>query len=174
MFLIWQATKDSPKILSALNADFDRCELEMNITLCTEIIEKNFPQIHIEYIKQIFGGWDSEVFEVNGELIFRFPKRLETESMIQKEIIFLPELAKVLSVLIPDFEFIGEHDKKVFVGYRKVLGLPLSSCDYSSGNLADQVAKVITEIHSFPVHKATELKVPNINWRRDTCVSTIE
>lgn len=141
--------------------------MKMDIKICSKIIEKNFPQIHIGNIEQIFEGWDFDVFEVNGELIFRFPKRHEIEGTMQKEINLLPELAKVLSVSIPDFEFVSEYNKKMFVGYRKILGLPLASCDYSSGNLADQLAKVITEMHRFPVLKATELKVPKINWRRE-------
>lgn len=86
---------------------------------------------------------------------------------MQKEINLLPELARVLSVQIPNFEFIGTYNRMVFVGYQKILGLPLASCDYSRGNLAGQLAKVITEIHRFPVHKATKLKVSNVNWRRE-------
>lgn len=139
----------------------------MDVKLCRRIIEKNFPQIRIDNIMPVFGGWSSDVLEVNHKLIFRFPKRPETESRFQKEIKLLPELAKVLSVKIPDFEFIGEYDKKVFVGYRKIPGLPLASCNYGSGNLVDQTAKVITEIHRFPVHRAMKLKVPKLNWRRE-------
>lgn len=139
----------------------------MNIKLCTRIIEKNFPQIHIDGIVPVFGGWASDVFEVNGKLIFRFPKWPEIESAIQKEINLLPELAKVLSVRIPNFEFIGRYNKVVFVGYQKIPGLPLASCDHSRGSLADQLAMLITEIHRFPVHQAMKLKVPKINWHRE-------
>lgn len=139
----------------------------MDVELCIRAIRKNFPQIHIDSVARISGGWDSHVFEVNGDLIFRFPKWPETERSMQKEISLLPELAKLFPVRIPDFRFIGEYDKKVFVGYRKITGLPLASCNYGSGKLADQTAKVITEIHRFPVHKATELKVPKTNWRRE-------
>ena len=138
----------------------------MDVKLCIELIEKKFPQIHIVSVDRIFGGWGSDVFEVNGDLIFRFPKWPETESLFRKEIKLLPELAKLLPVQIPDFKFIGEFDKKVFVGYRKIPGLPLASCNYGAGNLVDQTAKVITEIHRFPVHRATKLKVPKLNWRR--------
>jgi hypothetical protein len=55
----------------------------------------------------------------------------------------------------------------VFVGYQKIPGLPLASCDYSRGNLANQLAKITTEIHHFPVHRATKLKTPKTNWRRE-------
>ncbi len=139
----------------------------MNIKLCTEVIEKSFPQICIDKIVPVLGGWDSDVFEVNGKLIFRFPKWPVIESGMQKEIALLPELAKVLSVQIPNFEFIGKHNRMVFVGYQKIPGLPLASCDFQRGNLADQLAKTITEIHRFPVHKATKLKVPYANWRSE-------
>lgn len=84
---------------------------------------------------------------------------------MQKEINLLPELAKVLSVQIPNFEFIGRYNIVVFVGYQKILGLPLASCDYNRGSLDDQLPKLITEIHCFPVHKARALKVPKSNWR---------
>jgi len=139
----------------------------MDVKLCKKVIENNFPQVRIYCVERILGGWDSDAFEINGDLIFRFPKWSETERSIQKEISLLPELAKVFPVRIPDFKFIGEYDKKVFVGYKKIPGRPLASCNYSSNNLADQIAKVITEIHRFPVHKAMKLKVPKINWRRE-------
>jgi len=63
------------------------------------------------------------------------------------EIKLLPELAKALSVQIPSFEFIGKHNNETFIGYRKIPGVPLASCNYNRGNLATQPAKIITEIH---------------------------
>lgn len=139
----------------------------MDIKLYARIIEKSFPQIQVDTIAPVSGGWASDAFEVNGELIFRFPGWPEVEKAMQKEISLLPELAKVLSVEIPNFEFISKHNNKVFVGYKKIQGLPLASCDYSRGNLADQLAKILTEIHHFPVHRAMELKVPNTDWREE-------
>lgn len=139
----------------------------MDSKLCKKIIEKNFPQIQVDSIAQAIGGWASDVLEVNGELIFRLPVRPERERTTQKEINLLPELAEVLPVQIPNFEFIGEHNNKVFVGYRKIPGVPLASCDYGRGDLADQLAKIITEIHRFPAHRATRLKVPKPDWRRE-------
>jgi len=139
--------------------------MEVDIKLCKKIIEKNFPQIHVENVAQVLEGWGSDVFEINGRLIFRFPKWPERERATQMEIDLLPELAKALSVPIPYFEFIGKHNNETFVGYRKIPGVPLTSCNYNRGNLANQLAKIITEMHGFPVHLARKLKVPRSNWR---------
>ncbi len=139
----------------------------MNLRLFTEIVGRNFPQISVDSIKQIFGGWDSYVFEINDGLIFKFPKSAEIENTIKKEIRLLPELAKVLSVKIPISKFIGEYKGKIFFGYQKIQGLPLVSCDYSSGDLADQVADTIREIHGFPARKAMALDVPKLTWRSE-------
>ncbi|UCE95722.1 MAG: phosphotransferase [Candidatus Bathyarchaeota archaeon] len=139
----------------------------MDIELCKNIIEGSFPQIHVDSIKQTVGGWASDVFEVNNMLIFRFPKRSERQRATKMEINLLPELAKALSVQIPDFKFIGKHNKETFVGYRKILGVPLVSYNYNRGDLANQLAKIITEIHHFPVHLASKLEVPRPDWRME-------
>jgi aminoglycoside 2''-phosphotransferase len=139
----------------------------MNLRLFTEILGRNFPQLSVDSINQIFGGWDSYVFEINDDLIFKFPKNPEIENTIKKEIRLLPELAKVLSVKVPVSSFVGEHEDKVFFGYRKIQGLPLVSCDYNSADLADQVAHLISEIHGFPAHKALTLGVPKLKWRSE-------
>lgn len=137
----------------------------MDSKLCKKIIEKSFPQILVDSVAQVLEGWGSDVFEINGRLIFRFPKWPERERATQIEINLLPELAKALSVQIPYFEFIGKHNNETFIGYRKIPGVPLASCNYNRGNLATQLAKIITEMHRFPVHLATKLKVPKPNWR---------
>jgi aminoglycoside 2''-phosphotransferase len=141
--------------------------MEMDIKLCKKIIEKSFPQIHVDNVAQVLEGWGSDVFEINGRLIFRFPKWPERERATQMEINLLPELAKVLSVQIPHFEFIGKHNNETFIGYWKIPGVPLASCNYNRGNLATQLAKIMTEMHRFPAHIATKLKVPKPDWRKE-------
>ncbi len=81
----------------------------------------------------------------------------------------LPQLGKVLSVQIPHFEFIGRHNAKSFVGYRKIPGLPIARTlfDHSSDDLSEQLAKVLTEIHSFSTYTAVKLRVPKISWHTE-------
>ncbi len=141
--------------------------MEMNLALFAEILDRSFPQLSVDSIKQIFGGWDSFAFEINDDLIFKFPKSPEIENTIRKEIRLLPELAKVLSVEVPVSSFVGEHEGKAFFGYWKIQGVPLVSCDYHSADLADRVARLISEIHGFPVHKAVTLGVPRLKWRSE-------
>lgn len=141
----------------------------MDVGHCRRVIEREFPQIHVDKCVQLYGGWSSEVFEVNDELIFRFPKSTDTENRLQKEINLLPELAEALSVQIPHFDSIGRHRSKLFVGYRKISGLPVARVlpDHSYDDLSEQLAKVITEIHSFSADRAAKLRVLRINWQSE-------
>jgi aminoglycoside 2''-phosphotransferase len=143
----------------------------MNTEPYKKLIEEFLPQLHIRTIEPILQGWDSTVFEVNGEYIFRFPKRPDVEAQLEKEILLLPELAKTLPVRVPHFEFISRRDENCsasFVGYRKIEGVPLTNIGDKSARLIRPLAEFLTELHRFPVERAVRLRVPDhtpAQWR---------
>ena len=107
----------------------------------------------------IEGGWDSDVLELDGKWIFRFPRRPEVEEWIRKEVALLPELAAALSVPVPRFEFVS-YDP-VCVGYEKLEGQPLRGTEVTA---ARDLGRFLTELHGFPASRARELGVPAPDW----------
>jgi aminoglycoside phosphotransferase (APT) family kinase protein len=111
-------------------------------------------------------GWDSDTYEVDDRWIFRFPRRARVEERVRREIRFLPELADALSVAVPRFEFVSRQP--VVVGYRKLEGTPLPG--RPSVEVAGDVGRFLSELHSFPVERARHLGVAGAGqdvWRAD-------
>ena len=147
----------------------------MDIEQYKRTIEKCFPQFKINSVVPIISGWDNFVLEINGEYIFRFPKRPALEPQLQKEIHLLSELAETLSVPVPRFELFWnqkEERPRQFVSYRKIDGVPLQKefiRSSQSFHLAKQLARFLTELHLFHLPKATELMIPHMTpsqWRQ--------
>ena len=88
---------------------------------------------------------------------------------LEREIELLPELAKTISVPFPLFEFVWKAKEElpsVFVGYRKIDGVPLKKDHLKSPreiHLAQQLARFLSELHSFPVQQAARLAIPDAN-----------
>lgn len=146
----------------------------MDVEQYKRAIEKCFPQFKINSVVPVLSGWDNFVLEVNGEYIFRFPKRPASEAQLQKEIRLLRALAETLSVPVPRFELFWNQKEErpgQFVGYRKINGVPLQKefvKSPQSFNLAKQLASFLTELHLFPLHKAAQSMVPHMTpgqWR---------
>jgi aminoglycoside 2''-phosphotransferase len=142
---------------------------------CERIIKECF-QVQVRTARPIQAGWSSFVLLVNDELIFRFPRRPEIEAGLEKEIRLLPELAQALPVSVPHFEFIwrgGPSYDGLFVGYKKIAGVPLESDSLSSDkldHLARHLVVVLSALHRFPVQQATRLQVPGGSadrWRQE-------
>ena len=129
------------------------------------IVQDCFPEVRVRSVSQLQEGWASFVIEVNGELIFRFPKRPEVEDNLRKEIRLMPKLSEHLSFRVPYFEYIWEGGKEYdgwFVGYRKIDGVPISGwCTRKahSARMIRNLARMLTEIHRFPVKRYPELKL---------------
>ena len=147
----------------------------MDVECFTGIIEKCFPRIRVERARQILGGCDSFVFEINDELIFRFPKTPLNEPQFRTEWLLLPSLANALSLPIPRIKFFWEGSslyEKPFSGYDKLHGQPLNEIDLKScgAGFARDLGRFLTELHRFPLERASELGVlfaGKTSWRNE-------
>ena len=153
-----------------------------------------FPGFEVHSISYLSEGWDSTVWEVNGSHVFRFPKRPAIDGGLRKEILLLPGLAPALSLPIPQFDFVwpgGPEYEGVFVGYPKLLGVPLLPEEWartlsrSGGDVLPcitdgeathmagpprQLAEFLTSLHRFPIPRAVALGVPDgdgASWREE-------
>jgi aminoglycoside phosphotransferase (APT) family kinase protein len=125
-----------------------------------------FPDLAIRSIRFLAEGWDSAAWEVNGELIFRFPKRADVATWLRYEIALLPLLGPTLPVSAPRFTHIAEPSHTFpysFVGYRKLPGVPLADAPATlirPERLAAQIGAFLTALHRFPVAHAVACGVP--------------
>jgi len=109
-------------------------------------------------------GWDFQVFEVDGEWLFRFPKREESASRLKKEYRLLPDLSTWVSLPIPCHEWFSENlegSNWPFAGYKKLPGIPadiVEAVDWPT--VARQLGVFLAELHAYPVGRAEAAGVP--------------
>ncbi len=141
----------------------DQMGRRMEITRYLEMIGVHFPDLIVEHVTPITAGWDSFVLEVNGEIIFRFPRRPDVDTQLTREMALLPKLAGALPVQIPRFEFVASDagdNPGLFVGYRKIAGIQLADQHIEGAqksSMAWQLANCLRALHAFPVERAVEL-----------------
>jgi aminoglycoside 2''-phosphotransferase len=120
-------------------------------------------------------GWDSVTVAVNGELIFRFPKRRDVEPQYQIEHRLLPVLAAALPLPIPDVAFFwpgGAAYPSMFIGHHLIDGAQLTAAHLTpehTAGLGRQIGQFLSALHRFPVEQAARLGVPagdDVSWRQ--------
>src|SRR5688572_23964163 len=107
-----------------------KSDRSLSLDAVKRIVKRQFPDLGGRLTSHLSSGWDSEVFEVEGGWLFRFPKRVDVLPSLEREKLLLPALAAALPLAIPRFERMGWPDVDFpypFVGYRKLPGVPLQS-----------------------------------------------
>lgn len=111
-------------------------------------------------------GYDSTAFDVNGRLVFRFPKRADVEAQLPIETAILPRLAERTPIPVPAFSFHGKPSPEFsrhFVGYPKlpgVEGIDLELDQSQLRELAPTLGEFLSVLHSFPARDAIQCGVP--------------
>jgi aminoglycoside phosphotransferase (APT) family kinase protein len=129
-----------------------------------------FPELEVRTIVAIEQGWDSLVLEVNGDWIFRIPRRPQVEEWVEAELRLLPVLAPTLSLPVPRFDRVARNGVRC-VGYRKLPGAPFDVREAAAHveEVGAQLGRFLRDLHSFPPATARTLGVPshdrNPSWR---------
>src|SRR5688572_1250738 len=116
-----------------------------------DLLRTRFPALEVRDVRIVENGWDSLVLDLDGEWIFRFPRRPEVEQWMECEIALLPELAATLPVAVPRFEFVARNGV-VCVGHRKLAGVPASANIGERGG--EDLGRFLSALHRFPVERA--------------------
>jgi hypothetical protein len=101
-------------------------------------------------------GYDFLVAVVDGEWVFRFPRREGVERTLELEIELLPVLAPALPVAVPSFEHVSREP--LFVAYPLLRGVPLVDED------GDGVLAFLRALHAV---EPSRLPVERRNWIED-------
>lgn len=139
-----------------------------------ELINNDFPEINIGHIRKIGEGMGNVAFEVNEDLIFRFPKDIENYEKLKKEIPILKIISQHASLSTPKLEFIGLNSR--YIGYRKIDGEPLLFKRKTFGGWKDfyiKIGEFLSSIHSIQVQDFNGLDIDREqqsleSWLRDS------
>lgn len=119
-------------------------------------------------IEPVLGGWASWTFDVDGTWIVRFPRNKVTANAVRRELALLLELAEHVSFAVPRPTHRGAWRSRPFFTYRRIPGRGLRRT-YASPAVARVLAKMLAELHGFPVDQAAlllEAGDPDHAWRR--------
>ena len=128
------------------------------------IISTILPQFRGRRVVFLDEGRDFQIFEVNAEWLFRFPKRPESAARLMKEYRLLSDLKGRVSLPIPDYRHFRESRGALswpFAGYKKIPGTPGDVAEAINWpTTARQLGSFLAELHTYPVERALEAGVP--------------
>lgn len=122
--------------------------------LAGRLVQEQFPEVPIRSIEPLAQGWDNTVWLVNGDSVFRFPRRAIAIPGVEREIAVLPELAPHLPLTIPVPVFVGHATDAYpwpFFGSRLVPGRELADADLTDAaraSLAASLARFLRALHA--------------------------
>jgi aminoglycoside phosphotransferase (APT) family kinase protein len=138
-------------------------EYPVSLELAGKLIMLQFPEIELKEIKQLGEGFDNTVIQINGQFVFRFPRRPIAVTLIQVENQLLPSIAGTFPLAIPEPIFFGKPSTLYpypFTGYKMVKGhLPVEGSKAKKVESVKRFARFLKVLHSFPVEKAKRLGV---------------
>jgi aminoglycoside phosphotransferase (APT) family kinase protein len=136
-------------------AEWD-AEIVVGPELARELIRGQFTGIGTT-LEPFGSGWDNTAYRVDGELIFRFPRREVAVRLMETEMRVLPRLAPHLPLPIPVPEWIGAATERFpwpFAGYRMLPGRPIPYVELSPMDLraaAVSLAGFLRALHAIPL-----------------------
>lgn len=129
-------------------------EFEMTTDAACTVIEAQFPRLAPAVVERLGEGWDNTVFRVNGEYVFRFPRRQLGVECIKAELPILSLIAGELPLAIPRPLFVGQPSDAFhwpFAGYQLIRGRTACCArlnDEQRSKCAQPLALFLQALHS--------------------------
>ena len=125
-----------------------------------EIIKKYFPKLDIQTTKLITEGWESDIFVVNEDLVFRFPKENgRFDCVYEKEKIITDFIRKDITTEISNIEIYKKKDT-IFSVLKLIKGENLYNTKL---NKVDDFVNFLKELHSIKnVKKLKKVDAENL------------
>jgi len=130
-------------------------DIEMSPELALELVREQFPELG-QTIEPFGSGWDNTAYLVDGDLVFRFPRREFAVPFLGREVRVLPALAPLLPLPIPVPLWAGSPTPRFpwpFAGYRRIAGRTLDAAALSSADrraMAPVLAEFLRTLHAIP------------------------
>jgi len=124
-------------------------------------VQTFFPNIKENEVKFHYHG-SYNVFEIKGEIIFRFPDKTffgeKGFELIQREVRLLDLIRENISLQIPKPIYLSTDPNNPFIGYKKINGISLSRCfdrttKADQKSIAIQLGEFLSELHSREVYQ---------------------
>ena len=131
-------------------------EVVVSPELALELVREQFPGLG-RTIEPIGYGWDNTAYLVDGDIVFRFPRREIAVLLITRELRVLPALAPRLPLPIPVPRWVGTPSPGFqwpFAGYRHIPGWTADLAFLSSAErraAAPVLAEFLRVLHSIPL-----------------------
>jgi aminoglycoside phosphotransferase (APT) family kinase protein len=131
-------------------------DIALTPALALELVREQFPGLG-RTIEPLGSGWDNVAYLVDGELVFRFPRRKLAVPFIGREARLLPKLAPRLPLPIPVPLWVGtptERFPRPFAGYRRIAGRTFDAAELSGEDLraaAQALAVFLKALHAIPL-----------------------
>lgn len=115
-----------------------------------EIIRSSLPDLVIKSCVHIADGAHSTAYEINNDLIARFPITTQAQAAYKIEHEMLNIVRQYVSLPIPETEVYGAG-KSLFTVHEKIKGDPFHQCSLTDlKNISNQLAKFLAELHEIP------------------------
>lgn len=137
--------------MNAWDADVD-----LSPAGAARLVEEQFPELAPVRLEVLGAGWDNLALLVNGEWVFRFPRRAVAARLIERECAVLPLLAPHLPLPVPVPHRIGapgDGYRYPFAGYRILPGITACRAglsDEERAALVPALAGFLQTLHSLP------------------------
>ena len=129
-------------------------EVTVDKELARRLIREQFPQLELRSERLLGEGWDTTVWLVDDEWVFRFPRRAVVIPGIENELAVLPLLAPLLPLQIPNPTLVGRPSEEFqwpFYGCPFLTGRELADAglsDEKRRRLAAPLAEFLRTLHS--------------------------
>jgi aminoglycoside 2''-phosphotransferase len=137
------------------------------------LLRQHLPGILFEHVTPILSGWDSWVLDLDGNWIFRFPRRPEVASAMEREVRLLSFLDGRLPAGVPRVVYQGRQDENgplLFCGYARLPGDGLDSTGAAMPALAQQIGEFLSRLHQLQLPAAFLADFPAAtpqDWRNE-------
>jgi aminoglycoside 2''-phosphotransferase len=139
----------------------------MNKQVLLRKIKREFPELQWKTAKHNVEGWDHYVLILDGEYVFRFPRKPVYKKRLYQEAMLLQYLAPLINIPVPQYEFISKD--KTFAGYVLIPGIPLTPKVFkiiskpARTKIAKQLAEFFSVLHKTPLKIAKKFEKDDAN-----------
>lgn len=144
-------------------------DIDLTAEQAAHLIESHFPEFAPVSLRDFGKGWDNQIFEANGQWLFRFPRREVALPLLMVERLFLPRAAPHLPLPVPNPNLWAEPSEDFpfpFLGYRALSGQTACRANPSKEarlKQAEPLAAFLKALHGLTLK---DLELPPDDYQR--------